>query len=545
MSELDSIVKFLNEAIHFKEKLQFITDLLNTKVLYEILIDSDYNFFYEKLNLTFDQSFGILFTELTETISTIYLYILKSGVNLTYEYENISNINVGSMLNNDKSELVSLCEILIILILNSKNKENFIDVLLGMNEKIQHDILLIIEKYIVVEEKEDSQSPRQERNENKITLIKKYDDSSNIEEYELKIRVLKEENDELKKEINNYKILVETLEVSVETSDKKIVKLTIENSNLKDEAKGKQKIINDFEKNKKTEKEKEEISEENHKFNGIIFENEKFKKENQELKKRTEALENYKFLYESSKFKIDTYESLKDKLVFYESVANNKDDLLESLRKKEKEIKLKNKEIEELSNKLKELILNKNKDEEYFEYSKEYNEKKKIPKTQIHTRPVKNSNNYVEQAQNNSFDSIKFEFKSENEQKVQIENKITSKFASFKKKTFLECFNKTKENYIEILSNSEELEALSKKSVIEKYVELAEYIQEETDGFEYLKKEYNDIKEKYEQEFELISSCIYSLGVQFLITKQEFNNKIRENPPWLIKQRQRFFNGDI
>ena len=318
MTELDSIVKFLNEAIHFKEKLQFITDLLNTKVLYEILIDSDYNFFYEKLNLTFDQTFGILFTELTETISTIYLYILKSGVNLTYEYENISNINVGSMLNNDKSELVSLCEILIILILNSKNKENFIDVLLGMNEKIQHDILLIIEKYIVVEEKEDSQSPRQERNENKINLVKKYDDSSNVEEYELKIRVLKEENDELKKEINNYKLLVETLEISVDSSEKKIIKLSIENSNLKDEAKEKQKLINDFEKNIKTvkEKEKDEFTEERHKLNGIILENENFKKENSELKKRTEALENYKFLYENSKFKIDTYESLKNQLVF-------------------------------------------------------------------------------------------------------------------------------------------------------------------------------------------------------------------------------------
>ena len=58
-------------------------------------------------------------------------------------------------------------------------------------------------------------------------------------------------------------------------------------------------------------------------------------------------------------------------------------------------------------------------------------------------------------------------------------------------------------------------------------------------------KEKAVMKERYEREFELVSSSLYHLGLNYWNMKMEFTQKIKEKPTWLMKERQKFFNGDF
>ena len=62
---------------------------------------------------------------------------------------------------------------------------------------------------------------------------------------------------------------------------------------------------------------------------------------------------------------------------------------------------------------------------------------------------------------------------------------------------------------------------------------------------ELLKKSFVELKEQYENEFEMMASSIYSLGIQFLNVKQDYAKKSQDNPNWLTRQRLKMFNGDM
>ena len=57
-------------------------------------------------------------------------------------------------------------------------------------------------------------------------------------------------------------------------------------------------------------------------------------------------------------------------------------------------------------------------------------------------------------------------------------------------------------------------------------------------------KEKEEIKNRYEKEFELMSSAIYNLGFQFWSLKLEDSEKLKQNENWLIRERIKQYNGD-
>jgi hypothetical protein len=62
---------------------------------------------------------------------------------------------------------------------------------------------------------------------------------------------------------------------------------------------------------------------------------------------------------------------------------------------------------------------------------------------------------------------------------------------------------------------------------------------------EFYKKDNDETKDRYEKEFELMASCVYNLGLNYWSMKMEYTQKLNERPSWLIKERQRYFNGDF
>lgn len=57
-------------------------------------------------------------------------------------------------------------------------------------------------------------------------------------------------------------------------------------------------------------------------------------------------------------------------------------------------------------------------------------------------------------------------------------------------------------------------------------------------------KEIDDINRRYETEFELISSALYSIGLCYHKLKNENDYYNNDTPSWLVRNRQKFLNGD-
>ena len=75
--------------------------------------------------------------------------------------------------------------------------------------------------------------------------------------------------------------------------------------------------------------------------------------------------------------------------------------------------------------------------------------------------------------------------------------------------------------------------------------EFSNELNRKNEDIEFIKKESSETKEKYEREFELVSSSLYNLGLCYWSMKVDYNQKLSEKPTWLMKERQKYFNGDF
>ena len=74
-------------------------------------------------------------------------------------------------------------------------------------------------------------------------------------------------------------------------------------------------------------------------------------------------------------------------------------------------------------------------------------------------------------------------------------------------------------------------EILEKKSQIENRLNLSE-------------KEKDDLKNKFNDEFVLMSSVIYNLGFLYWSRKSDYEDKLKQNKGWLEMERIKQYNGD-
>ena len=99
----------------------------------------------------------------------------------------------------------------------------------------------------------------------------------------------------------------------------------------------------------------------------------------------------------------------------------------------------------------------------------------------------------------------------------------------------IEVNNKYKEN----LKLNEDLKI--ENSQLNEIIKVMEIKMEEKTFDE---KEKEELKNRYEKEFELMSSAIYNLGFQFWSLKLEDSEKLKQNENWLIRERIKQYNGD-
>ena len=98
--------------------------------------------------------------------------------------------------------------------------------------------------------------------------------------------------------------------------------------------------------------------------------------------------------------------------------------------------------------------------------------------------------------------------------------------------------NKKKKNkYDEIMKINEDLKL--ENDQLNELIKVMENKIENKD-----EKEFEDIKKRYEKEFELMASAIYNLGFQFWSLKLEDSEKLKQNENWLVRERIKQYNGD-
>ena len=101
---------------------------------------------------------------------------------------------------------------------------------------------------------------------------------------------------------------------------------------------------------------------------------------------------------------------------------------------------------------------------------------------------------------------------------------------------------KIQEDHINSLTDEiDELKTENEKNLKESSNE----INRKNEDIEFIKKESVEIKEKYEREFELVSSSLYNLGLCYWSMKVDYTQKLTEKPTWLTKERQKYYNGDF
>ena len=69
-------------------------------------------------------------------------------------------------------------------------------------------------------------------------------------------------------------------------------------------------------------------------------------------------------------------------------------------------------------------------------------------------------------------------------------------------------------------------------------------LEEELKNKDVIKKEKEDMKNHYENEFELMASAIYNLGFSFWTLKYENEENLKQNKNWLVQERMKQYNGD-
>ena len=99
--------------------------------------------------------------------------------------------------------------------------------------------------------------------------------------------------------------------------------------------------------------------------------------------------------------------------------------------------------------------------------------------------------------------------------------------------------NEVNNKYKEILQLNEDLKI--ENSQLNEIIKVMEIKMEEKTFDE---KEKEELKNRYEKEFELMSSAIYNLGFQFWSLKLEDSEKLKQNENWLVRERIKQYNGD-
>ena len=560
-----------------KNPIKSHKQFVNTQLISKIGMEMDKEAF-EKVsnNLINDQSFGILIADFTE-IKNAFLNILKEpSFTPSPLFDELKEFEVTGIAKYNEEETIKLEKLILLCIFFCKNKDSLIDIIDKLDESIQNVLYDdILKNYITFEEDErvsirnsirNSFKPDQNQNNDRILYLEN-ELAKEIENKNI-IEKLKKELDLNKKENVNLKNKVNELEQKLIFSSKEIEslknKLNQVNKNEKNNNKNNNEILLIKQELEEKKKEIEKINEK-YKNNENILED-KIEQLNREIEISREKEINFKDLQ-------NKYEKLNKEFEFKKFKAKNYDDL-----KKENDLLMKNKNerkninknfnnnninVEKYENEiknLKKMIQEKNDEIEIYKnkFINEDNNNNNIDienyKNEI--KMLKNSiqdkNNEIENYKNQLIslqNKLSNETNENNESNPFINNnslKINKISKKLTEKNIESNLNENNNNLNEIKNNKENEETI--KLMAEKIKNLQMELEKTKEAKDGIVAIYDKKKEEYEnrikKEFELISSAMCNLGFSYYSMKYSYEEKLKHNPNWLTKIRQKQYNGD-
>lgn len=549
----DAILESLNNLFQTlsKNPIKSFSELIDQRTLLNICLEMDKDFFISlNTNFIFEKNIGILFAEMKELISKMLDCIKKSEANLKSNFsKDFDYLNINSLINLDNQEVRKLVNLIILLMFNCPERNLFYDIINNFEEFHVLELEKILERYMILDsiqresirESRLSKSPLHYRNtisnnnlENsnhnyvdseytlkfmsRIDLLEK--DRDNLEkeriEFTAKINDLEKEIEHHKKDKNNLTKTILNLEetISKKEHDKEELNKIILNQNISlkhyEELEGDIKFINDFK--FKIEEKNSEIECLNHEIRDIKESHEiEIKMYNDRIDILEETNRNnseMKIQYEKMKDLIKEFQATKEKLNLMEStnkeflkIKNNYMTVLDQKSNLEVENKL-------LEEKLNECIKNNNK-------LKEENDRLDT----CHSTEKKRKNSHDEN------ENYYINIINEKDSYIKL---LESKVLNLEK--------------IDISDNNKS-DLFKKNEMLLKTLELE--LNKKIEEVELFKKDNFETKERYEKEFELMASSVYNLGLHYWSMKMEYAQKLSEKPNWLIKERQKYFNGDF
>jgi hypothetical protein len=527
------------------------SDLVDQKTLLNLCLEMDEaNFKIFESSLLFERNFGIFFAEIKEIINKIIEVLRTSGISFKNTfYKDFENFNLNSLIKNDLIELKRLINLIILFLFNCVEKEKFIDKIVLFEEFQQQELLKIVERYMIIEENRESVMPKSKKVSNRNTVNafeNNFMDSDVTQKFLSRIDLLEKERETFEKEKIQITLKINELETEKENIKK-------ENANLMNELK---KMKENYNKSENENKEiKKTIYEQKLRLEelddtikeGKLTASYKIKLDDKDaeislLKNELKGLnENHSFEIKEYKERIEImqekistlnevnlkFQKMKEMLKDYDAIKE-KAYLLESSDKELNKMKKDYKNIKEEKDNLENLVteLEKKLEENIINYRKMKKGEEKEDESN-YVQLLRAKEDYIKQLE------IKIS-------KLEILKSENLRLKEEKQKE-LNSFNNDMKN--NIMYYLDKINSLEKE--LETKINNNESLKKKDEEIELLKKEILEIKDRYEKEFELISSSLYNLGLNYWSMKLEYTQKLSEKPTWLVKERQKYFNGDF
>ena len=560
-----------------KNPIKSHKQFVNTQLISKIGMEMDKEAF-EKVsnNLINDQSFGILIADFTE-IKNAFLNILKEpSFTPSPLFDELKEFEVTGIAKYNEEETIKLEKLILLCIFFCKNKDSLIDIIDKLDESIQNVLYDdILKNYITFEEDErvsirnsirNSFKPDQNQNNDRILyleneLAKEIENKNIIEKLKKELDLNKKENVNLKNKVNE---LEQKLIFSSKENESLKNKLNQVNKNEKNNNKNNNEILLIKQELEEKKKEIEKINEK-YKNNENILED-KIEQLNREIEISREKEINFKDLQNKYEKLNKEYESIKFKAKNYDDLKKENDLLIKNKNERKninKNFNNNNINVEKYENEiknLKKMIQEKNDEIEIYKnkFINEDNNNNNIDienyKNEI--KMLKNSiqdkNNEIENYKNQLIslqNKLSNETNENNESNPFINNnslKINKISKKLTEKNIESNLNENNNNLNEIKNNKENEETI--KLMAEKIKNLQMELEKTKEAKDGIVAIYDKKKEEYEnrikKEFELISSAMCNLGFSYYSMKYSYEEKLKHNPNWLTKIRQKQYNGD-
>ena len=359
--ELTGIITFLNKAFGKYKSINEITDINDAEYMDKVLREIEPNFFCDMNYLPSDSEFNKQYNLRTifNRISSFFEFVVKKPLESNYfDYKD-----------NSPENLLKLSELIVGVCAQTKNREDYFEILNDLPENESNEIIQILSNLIPVEEdkeKSKSMDSLKEKEEREKREREEEEEDKANENAMLWIRAenAEKENERLNEELNELTTKIEdltksnyTLELNLKETESKYqelvaslkkeegenlkkmgndVNLSIQVSELKGKLEAKTKSFNEYQE----EKEKQ-IEDLNSKINMMKKESLSLK----EIKVKYDVLQN-----ELKKFSLEDMNNIKHRLEECEKIIKEKDDQINQLKSSDSH-KILSEKIDELTKK--------------------------------------------------------------------------------------------------------------------------------------------------------------------------------------------------